>query len=83
MRQRRSAFALPAVFDDAAKHVCPKVVALYMVLIAANLLAWAWAFTAFHDYPLLLATALIAYGLGCGMRSMRTKSPRSAMSRAN
>jgi hypothetical protein len=58
--QRRSAFALPAVFDDAAKHVCPKVVGLYMVLIAANLLAWAWAFTAFHDYPLLLATALIA-----------------------
>lgn len=35
-----------------------------MVLIAANLLAWAWAFAAFHGYPLLLATALIAYGLG-------------------
>src|SRR6516164_5434014 len=35
-----------------------------MVLIAANLLAWAWALAAFHGYPLLLATALIAYGLG-------------------
>jgi len=35
-----------------------------MVLVAANLLAWAWAFAAFHSYPLLLATALIAYGFG-------------------
>ena len=35
-----------------------------MVLIAANLLAWAWAFAAFHGYPFLLATALIAYGFG-------------------
>ena len=35
-----------------------------MVLIAANLLAWAWAFAAFHWYPFLLATALIAYGFG-------------------
>ena len=35
-----------------------------MVLIAANLLAWVWAFAAFHGYPLLLATALVAYGFG-------------------
>ena len=35
-----------------------------MVLIAANLLAWARAFAAFHGYPFLLATALIAYGFG-------------------
>jgi high-affinity nickel-transport protein len=35
-----------------------------MVLISANLLACAWAFAMFHGYPLLLATALIAYGFG-------------------
>ena len=64
MPQRRPAFPRPAVFDDAANHVRPKVIGLYMVLIAANLLAWAWAFAAFHGYPLLLATALIAYGFG-------------------
>src|SRR5271167_1195835 len=52
------------IFDDAANLVRPKVIGLYMVLIAANLLAWAWAFAAFHGYPLLLATGLIAYGFG-------------------
>ena len=61
---KRPAFPRPAVFDDAANHVRPKVIGLYMVLIAANLLAWAWAFAAFHGYPFLLATALIAYGFG-------------------
>ena len=33
-------------------------------LVAANLLAWVWAFAAFHAFPLLLGTALLAYGLG-------------------
>jgi fatty acid desaturase len=41
-----------------------KVIGLYTVLIAANGLAWAWAFVSFCGYPLLLATALIAYGFG-------------------
>ena len=40
------------------------MIGLYLVLIAANLLAWAWAFGAFYGYPLLSATALIAYGFG-------------------
>jgi high-affinity nickel-transport protein len=42
----------------------PKVIRLYSTLIAVNLLVWVWAFAAFHSYPLLLATALIAYCLG-------------------
>ena len=44
--------------------VRPKVIRPYIVLIAASLLAWVWAFATFHGYPLLLATALIAYGFG-------------------
>lgn len=64
MPQSRPAFPTPAVFDDKDNHVLPKVIGLYMVLIAANLFAWAWAFAAFHGYPLLLGTALIAYGFG-------------------
>lgn len=64
MPQRRPAFPLHAVFDDAAKHVRGKVIGLTIVLIAANLFAWAWAFAAFHGYPSLLAMALIAYGFG-------------------
>jgi high-affinity nickel-transport protein len=40
------------------------VVLLFILLIAANLGAWAWALVAFRHYPLLLGTALLAYGLG-------------------
>ncbi|MFC0400961.1 HoxN/HupN/NixA family nickel/cobalt transporter [Paraburkholderia rhizosphaerae] len=41
-----------------------KLVILYAVLIGANLGAWAWALIAFRHYPLLLGTALLAYGFG-------------------
>ena len=64
MPQRRPVFPPREIFDDAASRVRPKVIGLFIILIAANLLAWAWAFAAFRAYPLLLATALIAYGLG-------------------
>jgi high-affinity nickel-transport protein len=42
----------------------PRLLTLYAVLIAANLGAWAWALIALRDYPLLLGTALLAYGFG-------------------
>jgi high-affinity nickel-transport protein len=41
-----------------------KIGALYIVLIGANLGAWAWAFAAFRGHPVLLGTALLAYGFG-------------------
>ncbi|CAB3746632.1 HoxN/HupN/NixA family nickel/cobalt transporter [Paraburkholderia humisilvae] len=41
-----------------------KLLILYGPLIAANLGAWAWALIAFRHYPLLLGTALLAYGFG-------------------
>jgi high-affinity nickel-transport protein len=41
-----------------------RIVALYGLLIAANIGAWLWAIAAFRGYPLLLGTALLAYGLG-------------------
>jgi nickel/cobalt transporter (NiCoT) family protein len=52
----------PAIFDDRSAAVSAKVIALYIVLIAANLLAWAWALASFQGYPLLLGTAVIAHG---------------------
>src|SRR3954466_6915070 len=42
----------------------PRLLTLYAVLIAANLAAWAWALIAFRHYPLLIGTALLAYGFG-------------------
>jgi high-affinity nickel-transport protein len=64
MPQRQPAFPPSAVFDDTDNRVRTKIIGLYFFLTAANLLAWGWAFAAFHPFPLLLATALIAYGLG-------------------
>ncbi len=37
---------------------------LFGSLIAANAIAWAWAVAAFHLYPVLLGTALLAYSFG-------------------
>ncbi|QGZ62164.1 HoxN/HupN/NixA family nickel/cobalt transporter [Paraburkholderia acidisoli] len=41
-----------------------RLIPLYAGLLAANLGAWAWALIAFRHYPLLLGTALLAYGFG-------------------
>jgi high-affinity nickel-transport protein len=41
-----------------------KIWSIYALLAAANLAAWAWALYAFHDYPILLGTALLAYSFG-------------------
>ncbi|SDC27544.1 HoxN/HupN/NixA family nickel/cobalt transporter [Paraburkholderia lycopersici] len=41
-----------------------RLIALYAALAAVNLGAWAWALIAFRHYPLLLGTALLAYGFG-------------------
>lgn len=41
-----------------------RVLAIFLLLAAANLGAWAWALAAFRHYPLQIGTALLAYGLG-------------------
>ena len=41
-----------------------RVAGLYLVLIAANLLAWAWALCAFRHAPALLGSAFLAYTFG-------------------
>ena len=41
-----------------------RVAGIYAVLIAANAAAWAAAFLVFHDHPVLLGTAVVAYTFG-------------------
>jgi high-affinity nickel-transport protein len=41
-----------------------RISVLYAFLVIANLAAWGWAIIAFHGYPLLLGTALLAYTFG-------------------
>jgi high-affinity nickel-transport protein len=52
------------MFNDKADHMRNKIYAIYAVLIVANLAAWAWALIAFHDHPVLLGTAFLAYSFG-------------------
>ena len=37
---------------------------LYALLVAANIGVWLWALAVFHDHPIQLGTALLAYGFG-------------------
>jgi nickel/cobalt transporter (NiCoT) family protein len=55
---------LHLLFDDAAGDLRSRVIAIYGILLAFNLGAWVWAGVAFHHYPVLLGTALLAYSFG-------------------
>jgi high-affinity nickel-transport protein len=52
------------LFDDGADNLRGRTIAIYAILIPANLLAWLWALLAFRDQPVLLGTALLAYTFG-------------------
>jgi len=41
-----------------------RVIAIYILLLAATVLAWIWAYVALHDQPVLMSTALLAYTFG-------------------
>lgn len=52
------------LFDDNPGNVRRKVAGIYLLLIAANIGAWAAALSAFHGFPLLIGTCVIAYTFG-------------------
>ena len=55
---------ISSVFSDHAGNLRLKIAGLYAILITFNVAAWAWALVAFHQHPVLLGTALLAYGFG-------------------
>ncbi len=55
---------LKTVFGDAADGLRGRVIAVYAILLAFNVLCWTWAGVAFRHYPVLLGTALLAYSFG-------------------
>jgi high-affinity nickel-transport protein len=55
---------LPQVFDDTAERTQTRMIGIYALLITGNICAWLWALIAFHDRPLLLSTAFLAYSFG-------------------
>jgi nickel/cobalt transporter (NiCoT) family protein len=55
---------LATIFNDRSGNLRFKVAGIYVVLLAVNLAAWAWALIAFRNHPVLLGTALLAYSFG-------------------
>ncbi len=52
------------LFNDQNAGLGGKIAGIYVLLVVANVLAWLWALIAFHDYPVLIGTALLAYTFG-------------------
>ncbi len=52
------------VLSPEAQSPRGKIIAIYVFLIAANILLWAAAIIAFRNYPVLLGTAFLAYSFG-------------------
>jgi high-affinity nickel-transport protein len=55
---------LRRLFDDEDNSIRHKARALLGLLVLFNVLVWALAFYAFHEFPLLLGTAFLAYSFG-------------------
>ena len=55
---------LARVFSDSNTRIRARLFGIYGVLIGINVIAWGWALLAFHEHPVLLGTALLAYGFG-------------------
>jgi high-affinity nickel-transport protein len=55
---------LVQIFNGSSSRVRRKLFGIYGVLIAFNLLAWLWALVAFRFHPVLLGSAVLAYGFG-------------------
>jgi nickel/cobalt transporter (NiCoT) family protein len=53
-----------ALFDDRSENVLPRILGIYGILLLFNAGAWLWAVVAFHQFPVLLGTALLAYSFG-------------------
>jgi high-affinity nickel-transport protein len=57
--------AISRVFNDSATHVRHKILSIYILLIAFNIICWLLALIGFATrYPALLGTALLAYTFG-------------------
>jgi high-affinity nickel-transport protein len=52
------------LLSDSERAVRPRLLVTYVLLLAANAGAWAWAFAVFRDQPVLMGTAALAYVFG-------------------
>jgi high-affinity nickel-transport protein len=59
-----SPVVLPAHASVLSTNTKSRVASMYGLLAVVNVGAWLWALIAFHNYPVLLGTALLAYTFG-------------------
>ena len=52
------------IFNDSSSDLRGKIAAMLTLLVGFNRVAWGWALVSFHSFPVLLGTALLAYGFG-------------------
>lgn len=65
MSSNFSVSALRNVFNDSAPDLRRRIIGVYILLVAFNVIVWILAFAAFSvKYPALLGTALLAYTFG-------------------
>jgi high-affinity nickel-transport protein len=55
---------LRRAFDERSAELRGPIVGIYTILLLANVVVWLWAVLIFRHQPLLLGTALLAYGFG-------------------
>ncbi len=56
--------AKPKLLVGVNQSIRGKIVGIYALLIGLNIAAWAWAGIAFHAFPVLMGTAMLAYSFG-------------------
>src|ERR1700735_219264 len=56
--------AVANLFNDKQENIRGRVNAIYALLLVFNAAAGLWAIGAFHNYPVLLGTAALAYSFG-------------------
>jgi nickel/cobalt transporter (NiCoT) family protein len=52
------------IFNGRTDGLPARILAIGGLLAGFNAIAWLWALSAFHDHPVLLGTALLAYSFG-------------------
>jgi nickel/cobalt transporter (NiCoT) family protein len=60
----RGPMRLSELFNDRSKNIRAKVIGISVLLAVANIAAWVWTIVSFHDFPVLLGTAALAYSFG-------------------
>jgi high-affinity nickel-transport protein len=55
---------IKGVFGNVGGKARHKITTVYAILLTLNIAAWSWAFIAFHRYPVLMGTSLLAYSFG-------------------